>query len=438
MAFSDIFGGVAKSTIPSSGFGSLFANLPTQQLAQRLKLGAAQQDQQVAEQQAQYANSFAGIADATKNELVTRAFNIPINFAKSLFATYSQTPAKIIQNTSEAFSTLNPTDILSGKTQGAIGKAIFRNAGDLANAVFAPLSSAIGAALTATGGQNIIDATGKVIADKSGITDVPAFQQFAMIHPNAGEDFNRLLTLALSGAEKGSFDPVRVASEAKAVASKLVTPSTAKTPVEPTPFSSIIPSEPVKNAAPSEVATSIPVAEIKTPTAEQAVSSRGSDLLKAAVKKKLIDTVGDLPTHDKINFEQQANGASDFAETQYKDAIDVAMGRKLPPKEFLPEAIYTAVEEKAIMEGDVATIQELSNSKIPVLAGQGLKALDLSNPESPVRLLRDIQNTTGQKVVKKIPAEVKSINDSITKEISAGSAKRPTWDAFIESLTCGI
>lgn len=81
----------------------------------------------------------------------------------------------------------------------SLAKVGFRMAGDTLEFVFAPISAAIGAVLEASGGAKLVDKTGEYIADKSGITNWPAFQKFAMEHPNAGADFNRLLNLVTLG-----------------------------------------------------------------------------------------------------------------------------------------------------------------------------------------------------------------------------------------------
>lgn len=73
-----------------------------------------------------------------------------------------------------------------------------RVAGDVAGAIFAP----VGAALQATGINRLFDKAGSAIAESSlvnKITDIPAVQNFASAHPNAGEDFSRVLNLAMSG-----------------------------------------------------------------------------------------------------------------------------------------------------------------------------------------------------------------------------------------------
>jgi len=165
----------------------------------------------------------------TFSEIGRRIIDIPVNTLKGMWETYKGTPNKIMEDVAAGAK-----DMQSGGTIDEQAQAFFKGAiktggrvaGDAAIAIFAPVSSAIGAAIEATGGQPLMDNAGQVIADKSGITDIKAFQKFAMEHPNAGEDFNRLATLFMAGGEKGKIDPVRIAEQSKAIAERLVTNKT--------------------------------------------------------------------------------------------------------------------------------------------------------------------------------------------------------------------
>lgn len=216
-----------KKTTSSSGFLSS-VTLPKDPIAAEQSAETLRQTDAF-NQQAADLSSFSGMAKSTFGDLGHKLVNIPVDFAHSLWETYKQTPEKLIQDVQSGANDIAP-ELGSDKptVKGSINvlkgvaKSGGRTAGDVAIAVFAPISSAIGALLNATGGQKLTDATGQVIADKSGITDLRAFQQFAVDHPNAGEDFNRILTLFMSKAEKGQIDPVRMASESKSFVTKLV------------------------------------------------------------------------------------------------------------------------------------------------------------------------------------------------------------------------
>ena len=85
----------------------------------------------------------------------------------------------------------------------SLGKAEFRGLGDVAGAVFTP----IGAALDAiTGGKMSqgFKAVANASQNKGGIidkiTDNPVIQKLAMIDPQAGEDFQRLMNIIFLGS----------------------------------------------------------------------------------------------------------------------------------------------------------------------------------------------------------------------------------------------
>lgn len=171
--------------------------------------------------------------DSTGTRIVRGVENTVHDFAHNLYQTYLSTPSNIAsdvgsatpdieqggsiaQNHSEGSFRQGLTDTMKG-----VVKAGARTAGDAANAIFAPFSSAIGAVLQNAGGQTLTNGAGQTIADKSGITDLPAFQKFAMSHPNASADFNKALMLLMSGGEGGEVSPEDVANHVKTAAQKL-------------------------------------------------------------------------------------------------------------------------------------------------------------------------------------------------------------------------
>lgn len=114
--------------------------------------------------------------------------------------------AQNIQNAAEA----KQRGLSFGQAANELAKGIVkggaRTAGDVAGTVFAP----VGAAIQATGFNHLTDWLGKELVDSSlgqVLTDNPAVQEFAIKHPNAGEDFNRVLNLTLSKAERGDIKP---------------------------------------------------------------------------------------------------------------------------------------------------------------------------------------------------------------------------------------
>lgn len=151
------------------------------------------------------------------------ASNIGRNFVEGvgskLFGTYKDVIQKIPEDIKDAASDISKGGV--GNIAKGVIKATVRPAADAAEAIFAPISSVVGQAMEQTGIQGGIESAAKYIVDKSGITDNKAFQDFAVSHPNAENDFNRALTLIMAKGEKGEIDPARMAKEIKASAGNI-------------------------------------------------------------------------------------------------------------------------------------------------------------------------------------------------------------------------
>jgi len=228
------------------------------------------------------------------------------NAVSSTWDTYQQTPQKIkddiqsgAQDIQKSYNAPNKTDGFIDFAKGIL-KAGGRTAGDFAQAVFAPLSGAVGSILGGTGAQGLEDSFGQKIADASGITNWPAFQRFAMTHPNAGEDFNRILNLGLSSES----DPKEVVKQTENLAQKLVDHGNTTTQEEPTP------TEPTATPAAPE-----PTVENIQKTIEQIKSQPAPEETATAAKPESNIIVG---RHGDINAVEDniAHGQVESADTK--------------------------------------------------------------------------------------------------------------------------
>jgi hypothetical protein len=140
-----------------------------------------------------------------------------------------------------------------------------------------------------------------------------------------------------------------------------------------------------------------------------------------------------------MSMADQAGRAIDFIERSPSQAMRVIRGEEAP-RGILPEALYTALEIKAIKNGDVAMLKELANSNVPTAAGQALKALDSADPNSPVAIIRGVQRNREAKIETKTgktkPQATRDVVSEIQKEVKKNSSKRPTWEEFIREITC--
>ena len=225
MAFSDLLQQNSGNKMPTTG-GS-FSDFAKSVTFDSDKRKQAQRDYEAAQFESNVQNSFWGMAKNTIKaipDVLTGGTNFqgsgPVsNTLANLGNIYGNLPSQLIKHVQTGAQELQ-----AGNVAG-LGIAGFRTAADTLGALYAPLGEAISAALKVTGGQKVIDKTGEVVADKSGITDWPAFQEFAISHPNAGEDFNRLLILATAPFEKGRIGTDKTFIElSKQVARKVIAP----------------------------------------------------------------------------------------------------------------------------------------------------------------------------------------------------------------------
>lgn len=115
---------------------------------------------------------------------------------------------RLLTNIKEGAKDIQQGDVLKGIT-----KAGFRSAGDIAGTIFAP----IGAAINATGFGKATEKFAQWYVDKYGdeLTNNPTFQKFVVEHPNAGEDFERALNLALGVFDKSKIEPATIVPRTK-------------------------------------------------------------------------------------------------------------------------------------------------------------------------------------------------------------------------------
>lgn len=185
-----------------------------------------------------------------------------------------------------------------------------------------------------------------------------------------------------------------------------------------------------------------PKIETTTPLNE-VPNTRSEKLLKAAVEKKLIDsTEGEIATHTKESMKTWANDAVDYINKNPDTYMDIAMGRVKEPNGVPAESIYTAAEIKAIAEGDTAKILELAKSTVPTEAGRGLKRLDSSDPNSPVKIVRDIEKAREEAAQKTLPKSRKTATVR-TEAVKKGKAEVKTMrmklaeaQSLLDKLVC--
>jgi len=209
-----------------------------------------------------------------------------------------------------------------------VAKAGLRTAGDVAGAVYAPVGAVVGTALKATGAQDAIDWVGNQIAEKNGITDNKAFQDWAMKHPNAAEDFQRALNLTLASQDAGKIEPSTMLERTKAQ----LTPASPKVEIP-----ELVPNK-------SDV--------LHNQNVDSAVQIRNGELMDMGDKVQTQETLNRLgvPEKVKVRMEPVYQNSSPVEESS---AIQAARESKAAGLQSLKEKISpkpTAKEAKLAMQ----------------------------------------------------------------------------------------
>lgn len=186
--------------------------------------------------------------------------------------------------------------------------------------------------------------------------------------------------------------------------------------------------------------------EPKSPNVEgeKAQSTLAAKVEARAIEEGLTSGFGRLPEYRRVNMKEQAQFAADIINADPQRALNMAMGRERVPDHVIPEAIFTAVENRAVKMKDVETLRALaSDSPMSLEAtamGQRIRALGERVADSPVKIIQEIRNVREAAIEKrskgKIEATKKAIASDIKVEIKKAASKRPTWEEFIKEVQC--
>lgn len=181
-------------------------------------------------------------------------------------------------------------------------------------------------------------------------------------------------------------------------------------------------------------------------TGETVRSRLAANVEANAIEKKLTNSLGNTPEYSQVSMKDQALRAADLIAGDPARAMRIALGKEMPPEGLLPEAVFTAVEDRAVKAGDVATLrrlaQESSLSTEATAMGQRIRALGERDQDSPVTLIQDVNKARTEAFEKKSGTTIKKATrdtvGEIKKEIKKNTSKRESWEDFMTNLTCNI
>lgn len=160
-----------------------------------------------------------------------------------------------------------------------------------------------------------------------------------------------------------------------------------------------------------------------------------------AIRNGLTDGFAGRPEYQTVNIAEQAQLAARLIESDPAHAIEIAMGREMPPAGLLPESVFVAVENYATANKDVNLLRDLATASTLSMEatgmGQRIRMLGERNPDSPVSAMQQVVDARekaakkryGPKAKEKIKAEIKAT-------IKKAAPKKSDWAALIEAIKC--
>lgn len=162
-------------------------------------------------------------------------------------------------------------------------------------------------------------------------------------------------------------------------------------------------------------------------------SSLGKKIEAQTIEDGLSGRFGDLPDYEHINMKEQAEGVAKVINEDYQRAKRIAFGREEPGAgEPRPLSFLVGVEKRARMDGDAETLRRLANSDLipgTSRAAQDLRTLAERDPESPVAIMKSIDEARKTRSTSKTQGVVKDIQDKMDEIKSS-------VEDFINSIEC--
>ena len=207
------------------------------------------------------------------------------------------------------------------------------------------------------------------------------------------------------------------------------------------------PTVPIAQVATPEGTTLKPLASMDG-AAEQGVSKLAKSTLDSAIYDKIIKKteagIGDTPTYNKANMEQQAQYAVELIKGNPQEAIDIAMGRKAAPEHILQQMVFNAVEDHARRIGGekggklLLNLHSKSNQSTNLTRmGQEIRAARERDPHSPVTMMDEVKLARAEAAKKRGKDISKTAReDAAVIKKATPKVKKEDWDSFIKSIEC--
>jgi hypothetical protein len=151
--------------------------------------------------------------------------------------------------------------------------------------------------------------------------------------------------------------------------------------------------------------------------------------------QETIDQIG-VATYNQMNKKENISRAVDYVSNNQEEAIKVLTGEISPPDGILRNSIYIALENAAGEDVELARrIASLASTRL----GQEISILSEANPDSPVRIMRDIIKIREEAFKKKFGGKsAKEAKDKIVSDIknNVEVPNKKAWANFLKEIEC--
>lgn len=180
---------------------------------------------------------------------------------------------------------------------------------------------------------------------------------------------------------------------------------------------------------------------------QPARSSIGRSIEAKAVEAKLTQGFDKTAGYDPLTIKDQAARATKLINESPDDARAVLRGEKPLPDGLRGTALITAAEESLKAHPDPTLAHELANSPLVSATSHAAQEMRLMSERVPDSLTAKFQEAKAAREanlekrggVKKLTEKiVKEEQPKLQKEISRTASKRPTWESFINEISCRV
>lgn len=231
---------------------------------------------------------------------------------------------------------------------------------------------------------------------------------------------------AVDWAKSNGYDAVKLPLEGE---TRVINPDILKTKSQLTDIWD-------KAQASTEISDSF---EIPKMGGETKQSKLGVRVKEEAIEDGLIKQMRGLPEYETMNMKEQAKLATDLINSNLEKAKRIAMGQEMPDGKLLSESVFIAMKNWAKQNKDVNLMRQLAKSHTVEQAtfmGQRIRALGETDPNDPVKIIRDIEQLRAKKVSNKPKEALTAEQKKIQHEIKMVKKTEKDLEDFIQAIKC--